>query len=113
MFSGLLPPENRPPICARYVHPLLCQEAAISKYCPMDLPAGVSISTYTHAETGYANPHAVTSIGNGLSSTTHGYDAFGARVYPQYTPREYARWRYARELALSPCSMKRARQFVL
>jgi hypothetical protein len=26
----------------------------------MELPAGVSTSTYTYAGTGYANPHAVT-----------------------------------------------------
>jgi hypothetical protein len=34
----------------------------------MELPAGVSTSTYTYAGTGYANPHAVTSIGNPFST---------------------------------------------
>src|SRR5882724_2316561 len=43
----------------------------------MELPAGVSTSTYTYAGTGYANPHAVTSIGNGLSTTTYAYDNNG------------------------------------
>jgi YD repeat-containing protein len=43
----------------------------------MELPAGVSTSTYTHAGTGYANPHAVTSIGNGLSTTSYAYDNDG------------------------------------
>src|SRR4051812_16973164 len=33
----------------------------------MELPAGVSTSTYTYAGTGYAPPDAVTSIGNGVS----------------------------------------------
>jgi YD repeat-containing protein len=59
----------------------------------MDLPAGVSISTYTHAGTGYGNRDAVTttygydyanrliSLSTGGASTTYGYDAFGARVY--------------------------------
>src|SRR6266480_2458047 len=41
----------------------------------MELPAGVSTSTY--AGTGYANPHAVTSIGNGLSTTSYAYDNDG------------------------------------
>jgi YD repeat-containing protein len=43
----------------------------------MELPAGVSTSTYTYAGTGYANPHAVTSIGNGLSTTSYAYDNDG------------------------------------
>jgi RHS repeat-associated protein len=43
----------------------------------MELPAGVSTGTYTYAGTGYANPHAVTSIGNGLSTTTYAYDNNG------------------------------------
>src|ERR1700730_1066746 len=43
----------------------------------MELPAGVSTSTYTYAGTGYANPHAVTSIGNGLSTTSYAYDNNG------------------------------------
>ena len=32
---------------------------------------------YTHAGTGYANPHAVTQIANGLSTTTYSYDNNG------------------------------------
>ena len=43
----------------------------------MDLPAGVSTSTYTYAGTGYANPHAVTQIANGVSTTTYAYDNNG------------------------------------
>src|SRR6266851_9189484 len=43
----------------------------------MELPAGVSTSTYTYAGTGYANPHAVTQIANGLSTTTYAYDNNG------------------------------------
>jgi uncharacterized protein RhaS with RHS repeats len=43
----------------------------------MDLPAGVSTSTYTHADTGFANPHAVTQIANGVSTTTFQYDNNG------------------------------------
>ena len=43
----------------------------------MELPAGVSTSTYTYAGTGYANPHAVTSIGNGVSTATYAYDNDG------------------------------------
>jgi RHS repeat-associated protein len=34
-------------------------------------------ATYTYAGTGYANPDAVTSIGNGLSTTTYAYDNNG------------------------------------
>ena len=34
-------------------------------------------TTYTYAETGYANPHAVTGIGNGVATTTHSYDNNG------------------------------------
>jgi hypothetical protein len=34
----------------------------------MELPAGVSTSTYTYAGTGYATPHAVTSIGDRVST---------------------------------------------
>jgi RHS repeat-associated protein len=45
--------------------------------CPMDLPAGVSTSTYTYAGTGYANPHAVTQIASGLSTTTFNFDNNG------------------------------------
>src|SRR5712671_4884334 len=43
----------------------------------MDLPADVSTSTYAYAGTGYANPDAVTQIGNGLSTTTYAYDNNG------------------------------------
>jgi YD repeat-containing protein len=43
----------------------------------MELPAGVSTGTYTYAGTGYANPHAVTQIANGVSTTTFVYDADG------------------------------------
>src|SRR2546422_4456327 len=43
----------------------------------MELPAGVSTSTYTYAGTGYANPHAATQIGNGLSTTSYAYDNNG------------------------------------
>jgi YD repeat-containing protein len=59
------------------------------------------MGSYSYAGTGFANPHAVTQIGNGVSTTTYtydyanrltaifslgattsyGYDAFGARVY--------------------------------
>jgi RHS repeat-associated protein len=39
----------------------------------MDLPAGVSTSTYTYAGTAYANPHAPTTIG----STAYAYDNNG------------------------------------
>ena len=34
-------------------------------------------SKYTYAGTGYANPHAVTQIGNGVSTTTYAYDNNG------------------------------------
>jgi RHS repeat-associated protein len=34
-------------------------------------------SKYTNAGTGYANPHAVTQIGNGVSTTTYAYDNNG------------------------------------
>jgi RHS repeat-associated protein len=34
-------------------------------------------SKYTYAGTGFANPHAVTQIGNGLSTTTYAYDNNG------------------------------------
>jgi RHS repeat-associated protein len=45
-------------------------------------PGGTVFSTttanvYTYAGTGYANPDAVTQIGNGLSTTTYGYDNNG------------------------------------
>jgi RHS repeat-associated protein len=43
----------------------------------MDLPAGVSTSTYTYAGTNYANPHAVTQIANGISTTTFQFDNNG------------------------------------
>jgi RHS repeat-associated protein len=43
----------------------------------MDLPTDVSTSTYTYAGTGYANPHAVSQIGNGISTTTYAYDNNG------------------------------------
>jgi RHS repeat-associated protein len=43
----------------------------------MDLPAGVPTSTFTYAGTGYANPHAVTSIGNGTATTSYAYDNNG------------------------------------
>jgi RHS repeat-associated protein len=43
----------------------------------MDLPAGVSTSTYTYAGTGYANPHALTQLSNGLSTTSYAYDNNG------------------------------------
>ena len=33
--------------------------------------------SYTYASTGYANPDAVTQIGNGLSTTTYAYDNNG------------------------------------
>ena len=33
--------------------------------------------SYPYAGTGYANPHAVTSIGNGLSTTSYAYDNNG------------------------------------
>lgn len=35
------------------------------------------VGSYSYGETGYANPHAVTSIGNGLSTTTFVYDNNG------------------------------------
>ena len=38
---------------------------------------GTVTSTYTYAATGYANPDAVTQIGNGLSTTTYAYDNNG------------------------------------
>jgi hypothetical protein len=34
----------------------------------MELPAGDSTSTYTYVGTGYANPHAVTSMGDRVST---------------------------------------------
>jgi YD repeat-containing protein len=43
----------------------------------MDLPAGASTSKYTYAGTGYANPHAVTQIGNGTATSTFTYDNNG------------------------------------
>jgi RHS repeat-associated protein len=43
----------------------------------MDLPAGVPASTYTYAGMGYANPHAVTQIANGFSTSTFTYDNNG------------------------------------
>src|SRR6266540_3812854 len=43
----------------------------------MDLPAGVPTSTFTYAGTGYANPHAVTQIANGLSTSTFQFDNNG------------------------------------
>ena len=33
--------------------------------------------TYTYAGTNYANPHAVTQIANGQSTTTYSYDQNG------------------------------------
>ena len=35
------------------------------------------VGPYSHAGTGYANPHAVTQIANGLSTTTYSYDQNG------------------------------------
>jgi RHS repeat-associated protein len=43
----------------------------------MELPAGVSTSTYTYAGTGYANPNALTTLSNGLSTTTFQFDNNG------------------------------------
>ena len=43
----------------------------------MELSAGASTGTYTYAGTGFANPHAVTSIGNGTATTTYAYDNNG------------------------------------
>jgi YD repeat-containing protein len=43
----------------------------------MELPAGVSTSTYTYAGTAFADPDAVTQIAAGLSSTTYAYDNNG------------------------------------
>src|SRR5205823_7144150 len=34
-------------------------------------------ATYTYAGMGFANPHAVTSIGNGTATTTYSYDNNG------------------------------------
>ncbi|MBI2612526.1 RHS repeat protein [Candidatus Kaiserbacteria bacterium] len=39
--------------------------------------SGTASSTYTYGGTGYANPHAVTEISNGVSTTTYMYDANG------------------------------------
>src|SRR5262245_22036330 len=41
------------------------------------LGSGSATSTYTYAGTGYANPHAVTQIWNGVSTTTYAYDNNG------------------------------------
>jgi RHS repeat-associated protein len=55
-----------------------CRRGESLKYnCPMDLPAGVSIGTFTYTGTRFANPHAVTSIGNGTATTTYSYDNNG------------------------------------
>jgi YD repeat-containing protein len=35
------------------------------------------MGSYAYAGTGYANPHAVTQIANGLSTTTYSYDKNG------------------------------------
>ena len=35
------------------------------------------IGSYTYGETGYANPHAVTQVANGLATTTYSYDNNG------------------------------------
>ena len=43
----------------------------------MELPAGVSTSTYTYAGMGFANPHAVTQIGSGVSTSTFQFDNNG------------------------------------
>ena len=34
-------------------------------------------NSYSYAGTGYENPHAVTQIANGLSTTTYSYDQNG------------------------------------
>ena len=39
--------------------------------------AGTASSTYTYAGTSYANPHAVTEVSNGVSTTTYSYDTNG------------------------------------
>ena len=41
------------------------------------LPQTSTTTTYTYTQTGWANPDAVTSVGNGLSTTTYGYDNNG------------------------------------
>jgi YD repeat-containing protein len=43
----------------------------------MELPAGVSTSTHTYAGTSYANPHALTTLSNGQSTSTFAYDNNG------------------------------------
>jgi hypothetical protein len=48
----------------------------------MELPAGVSTSTYTYAGTGYVNPHAVTQIAHGVSTPTYSYDMLPTQVIP-------------------------------
>jgi hypothetical protein len=73
MFSGFAA-ESGHAICeltrpgwhaAPSLSPSAGSEANFLKYnCPMDLPAGVPTSTYTYAGTGYANPHAITTIEN-------------------------------------------------
>src|ERR1700730_14492637 len=35
------------------------------------------MGSYSHAGTGYANPHAVTQIGNGTATTSYSYDNNG------------------------------------
>ena len=47
------------------------------KAAPPGQVNSTTTSTYTYGQTGYANPDAVTSIGNGLSTTTYSYDANG------------------------------------
>src|SRR5262245_55908820 len=39
--------------------------------------ASPEVASYSYAGTGYANPHAVTQIGNGVSTTTYAYDNNG------------------------------------
>jgi YD repeat-containing protein len=40
-------------------------------------PPSPDAATYTYAGIGYANPHAVTQVGNGTATTTYAYDNNG------------------------------------
>ncbi len=66
----------------------------------MNLPAGVPISTYTRAGTGYANPHALTSLSNGYSTSSYAYDNNGNLIQKTTdgTTTTYV-WDYANRLA--------------
>jgi YD repeat-containing protein len=63
------------------------------------ISGGVTRNTYSYAGTGYANPHAVTQIGNGQSTSTFSYDNDGNLIQKTTdgTTTTYV-WDYANRL---------------